>query len=158
MSVRREDGTSVVPHVLELPHGIDRNIWGLADVGISTDNDRTVWKIPSHLAPISVGVFPLIKKEHASYARELAQRFRALGVSVEYQQASSIGKRYARMDEVGTPFCLTVDGSTVDPGRSRPRYGDVAGEGFQGSTSASGRGSPHPRGRGDSTSDTRSPG
>ncbi|MGA7923966.1 MAG: glycine--tRNA ligase [Thermoplasmata archaeon] len=115
LSVRREGGTSVVPHVLELPHGIDRNIWGLADVGISTDNDRTVWKIPSHLAPISVGVFPLIKKEHASYARELAQRFRALGVSVEYDEASSIGKRYARMDEVGTPFCLTVDGSTVDP-------------------------------------------
>lgn len=115
LSVLTEDGRRVVPHVLELTFGVDRNIWGQADAHIVRDGERTVWKLPPWLAPVQAGVFPLLRKEHGEYARTLARELGDEGLAVEYDQAGGIGKRYARMDEAGAPFCLTIDGETVDP-------------------------------------------
>ena len=115
LSVHPEKGDKLLPHVLEITFGVDRNLWALADVHLHTEGDRTVWSLPPYLAPISVAVFPLLHKPHGEYARELAGRLRRAGLRVEYDEASSIGRRYARMDEVGTPFCATIDGETVDP-------------------------------------------
>ncbi len=118
LSVSRPSGR-VVPHVLELTFGVDRNLWALADTHLHQDGDRTVWKLPSYLAPVPVGVFPLIAKEHRAYAERLVADLAAAGVEAAYDEASSIGKRYARMDEAGTPFCVTVDGGTVGDGPER---------------------------------------
>jgi glycyl-tRNA synthetase len=115
LSVLRPDGRRVVPHVLELTFGVDRTIWALADTGLHAEGDRTVWKIPAPLAPIPVAVFPLLRKEHRENARALVTSLDAQGIRVEYDDSGSIGRRYARMDEVGTPFCVTVDGETIDP-------------------------------------------
>ncbi len=106
----------VLPHVLELTFGIDRLLWALADVHLVRDAERTVWQLPPYLAPAPVGVFPLIPKAHGDYARTLADTLARDGVPVTFDDAGTIGKRYARMDEAGTPFCLTIDGSTIDPG------------------------------------------
>ncbi|MGI0139698.1 MAG: glycine--tRNA ligase [Thermoplasmata archaeon] len=114
LSVVTEDGRRIVPHVLELTFGVDRNLWGQADVHLTEEGERTVWKLPAALAPVEVGVFPLLKKEHADYARRLARELVEAGVVAEYDSAGGIGKRYARMDEAGVPFCVTVDGETVD--------------------------------------------
>ncbi len=119
LSVSRPGGERVVPHVLELTFGVDRNLWALADVHLARDGERTVWRLPSYLAPVSVGVFPLIAKEHRDFAERLAADLLAAGVESEFDLASSIGKRYARMDEAGTPFCATVDGLTVGDGPER---------------------------------------
>jgi glycyl-tRNA synthetase len=119
LSVSRGAGARVVPHVLELTFGVDRNLWALADVHLGRDGDRVVWKLPSYLAPVSVGVFPLIAKEHRAFAEALARELQRHGLDAEYDEASSIGKRYARMDEAGTPFCATVDGGTVGDGPER---------------------------------------
>lgn len=121
LSVSR-GSSRVVPHVLELTFGVDRNVWGLADAHLGKDGDRTVWKLPNYLAPVPVGVFPLIPKEHRAFARKLVADLGAAGVEAEYDEASSIGKRYARMDEAGTPFCVTVDGESVAEG---PEQGTV---------------------------------
>ncbi len=105
----------IVPHVLELTFGVDRNLWALADTGLTTEGERTLWRLSRCLAPWSVAVFPLLKKEHRERALEVVARLRDAGIRATYDAAGSIGKRYARMDEVGTPYCVTVDGETLDP-------------------------------------------
>ena len=81
-----------------------------------------MWRLPTYLAPVPVGVFPLIAKEHAPYALRLSDDLATAGIPNQYDEAGTIGKRYARMDEAGTPFCVTVDGDTVAEG---PRHGTV---------------------------------
>jgi len=111
-------GARVLPHVLELTFGVDRNLWAVADLLIAKDGDRTVWRLPPYLAPVAVGVFPLIPKEHGAYAARLANDLAARGIPVRFDDTGTIGKRYARMDEAGTPFCVTVDGETLGEGPS----------------------------------------
>ena len=122
LSVTRTGGRTVLPHVLELTYGVDRSLWALADVHLGKDGDRTVWRLPTYLAPIPVGVFPLISKEHGSFAAELSDDLAAAGIPNVFDEAGTIGKRYARMDEAGTPFCVTVDAATVAEG---PQHGTV---------------------------------
>jgi glycyl-tRNA synthetase len=119
LSVTLQGGTKLLPHVLELTFGVDRNVWGVADAHLGQEGERTVWKLPPYLAPVSVGVFPLMPKEHASYALRLADELAAAGVRVAYDDAGAIGRRYARMDEAGTPYCVTVDGKTLEEGPDR---------------------------------------
>jgi glycyl-tRNA synthetase len=122
LAVTPTGGAKILPHVLELTFGVDRNLWALADIHLGRDGERTVWHLPPYLAPVSVGVLPLIEKEHGGVARELAESLASAGVTVQYDDASSIGRRYARMDEAGVPYCVTVDGATVGPG---PEHGTV---------------------------------
>ena len=119
LSVTLTGGRTVLPHVLELTFGPDRCLWALADVHLGKDGERTLWRIPSYLAPVPVGVFPLIGKEHGPFALRLADELAAAGVPNQYDDAGTIGKRYARMDEAGTPFCVTVDGETVGDGPTK---------------------------------------
>ncbi|HTT26314.1 MAG TPA: glycine--tRNA ligase [Thermoplasmata archaeon] len=128
LSVAKQAGGRVLPHVLELTFGVDRNLWALADRHLvvepaAGDETRTVWKLPPYLAPVAVGVFPLLKKEHAGKAREIARTLGQVGIAAEYDAVGSIGKRYARMDEAGVPYCITVDGETLDP--THPNHGTV---------------------------------
>ncbi len=114
LSVKVE-GREFTPNVLELSFGVDRNIWALVDIDYSNNDGRQLLSLKPWLSPYGVAVFPLqndekidieVKKLH----KRLSRKYRAfLDVS------GSIGKRYARMDEVGTPFCITVDYDTVNP-------------------------------------------
>jgi len=119
LSITPTGREKLLPHVLELTFGVDRNVWALADVHLVKDGDRTVWRLPAYLAPVPVGVFPLMPKEQAEYALRLTDELAAAGVRPQYDDAGTIGKRYARMDEAGTPFCLTVDGKTLADGPER---------------------------------------
>ncbi|MCI4371899.1 MAG: glycine--tRNA ligase, partial [Thermoplasmata archaeon] len=106
-------GSKLVPHVLELSFGVDRNIWALLDLSY-TKGERLVLRLPPRIAPIPVAVFPLVNKDgiperaESLYA-EMRKRF-----AVFYDDSGSIGRRYARMDELGTPFCVTVDHETLE--------------------------------------------
>jgi len=122
LSVTLTGGRKVLPHVLELTGGPDRYLWALADLHLTKDGERTLWRLPAYLAPVTAGVFPLIPKAHAEFALRLSDDLAAAGVVVQYDDAGTIGKRYARHDEAGTPFCITVDGETVAEG---PNHGTV---------------------------------
>ena len=75
---------------------------------------RVVMKFPKHLAPVQVAVLPLSKKEELSgVAKDLANNLRK-DFSVEYDETQSIGKRYRRQDEIGTPYCVTVDFESLE--------------------------------------------
>jgi glycyl-tRNA synthetase len=75
---------------------------------------RTVLRLDKRLAPIKVAVLPLSRNERLSpVARELAASLRSRW-NVEFDDAQAIGRRYRRQDEIGTPFCVTVDFATLD--------------------------------------------
>lgn len=78
---------------------------------------RTVLKLHPDLAPIKVAVLPLVKKNGMpEIARQVVEAFFDRGIAASYDAQHAIGKRYRRHDEIGTPWCLTVDGQTLEDG------------------------------------------
>lgn len=78
---------------------------------------RRVLKLHPRLAPIKVAVLPLVKKDGMpELAREIVQQFFHAGINAKYDEQHAVGRRYARHDEIGTPYCLTVDGDSVTDG------------------------------------------
>jgi len=106
------------PYVIETSVGLDRTMLMILcdayrEEEVDGDN-RTVLKLHPKLAPTKVGIFPLIKKEPL---QELARKIETdlkEDFTVLYDEAGSIGKRYRRQDEAGTPFCVTVDFDGVE--------------------------------------------
>ncbi len=115
-------GDRVIPHVIEPSHGLDRIFYTVLEHAYTHDEkeDYTVLRLAPEVAPIKVGVFPLMEKDGLdAQARELYERIHSHRVEAYYDGSGTIGKRYARMDEVGTPWCITVDYDTLS--------GDLAG-------------------------------
>ncbi len=110
------DGKKFMPNVLELSFGVDRNVWMIIDVLFVKSEDRSIIKLPPYMAPFAAGIFPLQHDEAIEKAAETLYRKLKSQFKVGYDSAGSIGRRYARMDEIGTPFCITVDYDTVDKG------------------------------------------
>ena len=117
MKVRREDGTEFIPHVIEPSVGCDRVLLALLcdaynEEELENGDTRIVLKLDRRLAPYKVAVLPLSKKlgEKADevYAM-VADKF-----MTTYDETASIGKRYRRQDEIGTPYCVTVDFDTLE--------------------------------------------
>ncbi len=107
------EGVEFVPHVIEPAAGADRAL--LAFLCDAYDEDevggehRTVLRLHPRLAPVKVAVFPLLRKDgHPELAREVYEAVRER-VTAEYDDGGNIGKRYRRQDEIGTPFCVTID-------------------------------------------------
>jgi len=113
-----ETNEKYLPHVVEPTFGIDRMLLvALLEAyhEEEVDNEvRVVMKFPKYLAPIQVAVLPLSKKDELSGpAKELAADLRKNFV-VDYDETQSIGKRYRRQDEVGTPYCVTMDFDSLE--------------------------------------------
>ena len=128
-----ESGAHIVPHVVEPSLGIDRALYTVLDHSHCTDEvdgeERTYLELPPEVAPTTVGVFPLMDRDRLDEeARAIAADLRERGLSVTYDDSGAIGRRYRRQDEVGTPFCVTVDYATIgeaeDPEEGGPREGD----------------------------------
>jgi glycyl-tRNA synthetase len=108
-------GEHVTPHVVEPSFGVDRTIYTLLAHAYEEDEvdgeERTYLSLSPEIAPRDVGVFPLVSnvEELVELADDVVGDLRAAGLSVVYDDSGSIGRRYRRQDEVGTPFCITVD-------------------------------------------------
>ena len=107
-----------IPHVIEPTFGIDRSLLVTMLEAYHEEEvegeTRVVLRLPHWMAPIQIAVLPLSKKNELSKpARELADDLRKY-FRVEYDETQSIGKRYRRQDEIGTPFCITVDFETLN--------------------------------------------
>ena len=90
---------------------------------------RTVLKLHPRLAPIKVGVFPLVKRDGMpEKAREIVEELFKAGINARCDAQHSIGRRYARHDEAGTPYCLTIDGQTMDDGTVTIRDRDTTAQ------------------------------
>ncbi len=114
-----------VPFVIEPSCGVDRGVLAVLSEAFTKEKlqsgeERIVLKLKPHLAPIKVAVIPLAKnkEEITSYAKKVKADLQALGFGrVLYEDTGNVGKAYRRHDEVGTPFCVTVDYDTI--GRSQ---------------------------------------
>ena len=108
------DGKKFIPHVLELSFGVDRNVFMLLDIFFNGKKNNTILKLPPKLAPIKVAIFPLVKKDAKliQIAKDIYKDLQEEW-NVSYDESGSIGKRYARNDEIGTPFCITVDSDSI---------------------------------------------
>ncbi len=103
----------LVPHVLELSFGVDRNVFALMDMFYTEDKERDVFSFPRLVAPYDCAVFPLVNKNGLpEKADEIKEKLVSL-FTVFYDDAGSIGRRYRRMDEIGTPLSITVDAQTL---------------------------------------------
>jgi glycyl-tRNA synthetase len=110
-----ESGRHVTPHVVEPSFGVDRTVYTLVAHGMREDEvdgeERTYLDLSPTVAPTDVGVFPLVSNVDylTERAEAIAADLRGAGFSVAHDDSGSIGRRYRRQDEVGTPFCVTVD-------------------------------------------------
>ena len=110
-------GEKFVPHVIEPSYGIDRILYFILEHNYvetkKKEEEYTLLKLSPLIAPIKVGVFPLTSDDNlVKIAKEIDYNFRNAGVITYYDDSGTIGRRYARMDEIGTPFCITIDHDT----------------------------------------------
>jgi glycyl-tRNA synthetase len=117
-----QTGEVFVPHVVETSVGLDRTFLAvLTDAYTEEDlgegKMRTVLKLPKNLAPVKVAVFPLMKNkpELVTKAREVFDKLK-MQYMCEFDDNGNVGKRYRRQDEIGTPYCVTVDFDTLESG------------------------------------------
>jgi glycyl-tRNA synthetase len=123
-------GEKFVPHVIEPSYGIDRILYFVLEHNyIETkkkEEEYTLLKFKPLIAPVKVGVFPLTGDESlVKIAKEIDNDFRNAGIISSYDDNGTIGRRYARMDEIGTPFCITVDNDTLKDKKVTIRYRDT---------------------------------
>ena len=110
-----EAGEKLYPHVIEPTWGVDRSVLAVLCESYSQETDRVVLKLPVILAPYKVAVFPLLKNkpELVKKAREVYDMLK-MEFNTAFDDRGNIGKRYYSQDEIGTPFCVTVDFDTLE--------------------------------------------
>jgi glycyl-tRNA synthetase len=117
----------VLCHVVEPSYGIDRPFYCVLEHSYTSDGKRL--RLKKWLAPITVGVFPLLSRDSMpEKALEVHKILRSKGFMAEYDDAGSIGRRYARADEIGTPYCVTVDHQTLKDDTLTIRDRDTAAQ------------------------------
>ena len=107
-------GTRFVPHVVEPSFGSDRLFYVALEYAYGIKDDRVVMSFPRSIAPIQVGVYPLMSKDGLDEkAKEVQKMLAKEGFMVEFDEAGSIGRRYARADEAGVQLGITIDYDTL---------------------------------------------
>ncbi len=110
-----ETGEKFYPHVIEPTFGVDRSVLAVLSDAYVEEQDRAVLKLKPVLAPYKAAVFPLVKNkpELVEKAREIYDELRK-DFSVTFDDRGNIGKRYYSQDEIGTPYCITVDYDSLE--------------------------------------------
>jgi len=120
-----ETNTKYIPYVIETSVGCDRSLLSVLCDAYRFNEDRVVMKFHPNFAPYKAAVFPLMKKEElVGPARKLYEDLRA-DYKVDYDVTGSIGKRYRRHEEIGTPFCITVDYDSLNDQSVTVRHRDT---------------------------------
>ncbi len=122
-------GERFIPHVIEPSFGVDRLLYSVLEhsYGEREDSGYKVLKLRPKIAPVKVGVFPLMPKDNLdTLAMEILQKLRKSGINSYYDDSGSIGRRYARADEIGVPFCITVDYHSLKDSTVTVRERDTA--------------------------------
>lgn len=121
MEYRPKDGsTPFVPHVIEPSFGVERALMAVLSAAYTEDEvngeKRIFLKLPAHLAPVKVAVLPLVKNkpELVNKAREVYAMLKKELGAVLWVDTGNIGKNYRKMDEIGVPYCVTVDFETLE--------------------------------------------
>lgn len=122
------DGRSVTPSIIEPSYGIDRIFLSvLVHAFYIRDSGFKVLKLQDDIAPYHAAVLPLVNKDGMdTLARDFYENMKKIDPYVMYDQSGSIGRRYARQDEIGTPYCITFDSQSTQDGTVTVRERDSA--------------------------------
>ena len=119
---------SFIPHIVETSIGFDRLFLALLCSVYKEESikgeTRILLALPSHLSPVQTAVLPLSKKEHLQELAGKVQKNLAKKWRTEYDDSGSIGKRYRRQDEIGTPYCITIDFDSLKDDKATVRERD----------------------------------
>ncbi|XES75986.1 MAG: glycine--tRNA ligase [Candidatus Bathyarchaeia archaeon] len=126
-------GKRFIPHVVEPSFGSDRLFYVALEYAYGLKEDRVVMGFPKSIAPLQIGVYPLMSKDGlAEKAQEIQKQLVQAGFMVEFDEAGSIGRRYARADEAGIQLGITIDYETLSEGtvtiRDRDSWQQVRSE------------------------------
>src|SRR5690606_34328514 len=117
-----------IPHVIEPAGGLTRAVLVVLCEAYAEEEvegeTRTVLKFAPHLAPTKVAVFPLVKKDGMPEKATAIYDDLRREMTAFYDEGGAVGRRYRRQDEVGTPFCVTVDGQTAQDNTVTVRHRD----------------------------------
>ena len=109
------NGKKIIPNVIEVAYGIDRPLWCILESSIDEKDKRVFFKFNPRIAPYTVAVFPLVKKDRLpEKAKKIVDMLKNEGLYVMYDETGSIGRMYYRQDEIGTPYCITVDYESIE--------------------------------------------
>ena len=109
------EGEKFIPHVIEVAYGVDRPFYCVLESCYRQEEDRSLFSFPTSVAPFRAAVFSLVKKSGIKEkAEDVFNKLKDQGVFVIVDHAGSIGKRYARADEI--PVCVTCDYDTLSEG------------------------------------------
>lgn len=128
----KDGGEAFVPHVIEPSFGVERAIMAVLVAAYTVDElhgeKRTLLKLPKHLAPVRCAVSPLLKNkpELVEKAKEVYASLKKEFGNVMWDDNGNIGKRYRRQDEIGTPYCVTIDFQTLEDNTVTVRDRDTA--------------------------------
>ena len=112
---RKVKGRRFIPFVAEPSFGAERLVYAAMEHAFKEKEGRVILSLPPDIAPIEVAVFPLVNRNGLpEKAREVYRALKDRGLLVEYDDSGSIGRRYARADEVGVPLAVTVDHQTLE--------------------------------------------
>jgi glycyl-tRNA synthetase len=110
----KESGRRFVPEVVEPSFGAERLLYAVLEYAYTQVKDRIVLNIPMDVAPIQVSVFPLMAKDGLDEkAQSVCEMLRHTRYDVDYDESGTIGRRYARADEIGVPIAITIDYDTM---------------------------------------------
>jgi glycyl-tRNA synthetase len=105
-----------LPYIIETSIGCDRTLLATLIDSYDEEEDRVVLRLSPSIAPIKVAIFPLVKKDGMpELARKIYDELKGT-FRIFYDESGSIGRRYRRMDEAGTPYCVTIDSDTLSDG------------------------------------------
>jgi glycyl-tRNA synthetase len=105
-----DDGKKVMPHIWEISAGVDRTLFAILDNNLKNGKEGLYFSLNPKIAPYDCSVFPLINKEEIlKLSKEIDQMLHKSWIEVNFDKSGSIGRRYARSDEIGVPFAITVD-------------------------------------------------
>ncbi len=112
----QQTGESYTPHVIEPSFGLERTILPILLDAYTEDENRIVLKLNPNIAPYKAAVFPLVqnKEEIVKKAREVHQMLITAGIYSAWDHRGNIGKRYLAQDEIGTPYCITIDYDSLE--------------------------------------------
>jgi glycyl-tRNA synthetase len=106
-------GKKIMPHIWEISAGVDRTMFAVLDCSMKEGKEGTYFALNPLLAPYSCALFPLVNKDGMpELASKIEKELRAEWFDLLFDDSGSIGRRYARADEIGVPFCITVDGDS----------------------------------------------
>jgi glycyl-tRNA synthetase len=109
-----DEGKKIIPHIWEISSGVDRTMFALIENSFKKGKEGIYLSLNPVIAPYDCAVLPLVNREDIlKLSKEVDKLLKDSWFDVIYDRGGSIGRRYARNDEIGTPFCITIDGESI---------------------------------------------